>query len=548
VDIDREATEVAIMSLYLKILDEGYDKGQAELFLRGHILPDMTGNIKCGNSLIDRKQLYEMDMFGHEAITPFDWDGEGVLDKSSNEYIGRGFPDIMKQGGFDCIVGNPPYIKTQELQRFQPFTVEIYKRFYSAASKGNFDIYIIFIEKALNLLSNEGIMGYICPHKFFNSGYGANIRSLISNSHGINKILHFGINQIFSNATTYTCLLFLEKKRIPVLQYYEFKDEIKNMEGVVANNEFVYFGIESSSVTDKDWIFTDNKTSQYLETLKENKKTLEEITTNIFQGPKAGADPVFILTLISEQGNHYIFHSKSLNKEIKLERQYIKPYVKGKLIRKNEIEYSTEYIIFPYQNGKLISIAQIKSDSPETYNYLNNPTNKKILLAREEGRFKEIWWSYSRPQNMGVLFNKKILTPFNAFNSSFALDTSCDFVFSAGVSGAYGILLKEEYNISYEYLLAILNSSTIEKFVKSISTALRGGFYSYENKYIKQIPIYIPDNSDKDRMQLCKEIEDIQKKIVLLGESKKADKKYLESVIDKLVEKLYGLEKIKDKN
>ncbi|MDR0302156.1 MAG: N-6 DNA methylase, partial [Treponema sp.] len=92
VDIDREATEVAIMSLYLKILDEGYDKGQTELFLRGHILPDMTGNIKCGNSLIDRKQLFDYDFFGDPDINPFDW----------HEF---------NTEGFDVIIGNPPYIR-----------------------------------------------------------------------------------------------------------------------------------------------------------------------------------------------------------------------------------------------------------------------------------------------------------------------------------------------------------------------------------------------------------------------------------------------------
>jgi hypothetical protein len=170
VDIDREATEVAIMSLYLKILDEGYDKGQAELFLRGHILPDMTENIKCGNSLIDRKQLFDFDMFGNELINPFDWDNPGVFNINTKEYVGRGFPDIMVRGGFDCIISNPPYIKTQEMQKYQPHVIDIYKKSYLSACKGNFDIYIIFIEKALSLLNDDGLMGYICPYKFFNSG------------------------------------------------------------------------------------------------------------------------------------------------------------------------------------------------------------------------------------------------------------------------------------------------------------------------------------------------------------------------------------------
>jgi len=112
--------------------------------------------------------------------------------------------------------------------------------------------------------------------------------------------------------------------------------------------------------------------------------------------------------------------SKSLNQEVEIEKEIIKPYVKGKLVRKNIIEDSDEYIIFPYNDNKLHSINEIKKEYPKAYAYLNMKINKEILLAREEGRFKDIWWSYSRPQNMQILFKRKILTPFNAFNASLA--------------------------------------------------------------------------------------------------------------------------------
>jgi hypothetical protein len=203
------------------------------------------------------------------------------------------------------------------------------------------------------------------------------------------------------------------------------------------------------------------------------------------------------------------------------------------------IESSDEYIIFPYNEGKLLSVNEIKKNYPNTHTYLNIKINKDILLAREEGQFKDIWWSYSRPQNMQILFYRKILTPFNAFNASFSLDDKCDFIFSAGVSGAYGILLKNDAGISYEYLLGLLNSKTIDNFVKSISTALRGGFYSYENKYIKQIPIYLPNKDDKEKYAICNDIEKYQKQIISLKDDRLADKKFLEDKIDELVEKLY---------
>ena len=155
VDIDREATEVAIMSLYLKLLEQGYDKGQTLFIQKGFLLPDMEANIRQGNSLIDRDMLFKQDMFGDEDILPFDWE-----DKK------QGFGDIFeKYGGFDCIIGNPPYIRIQEMQKWKPKTVSIYKQFYKTGEKGNFDIYILFIEQCLKKLNDKALFGMILPNK-----------------------------------------------------------------------------------------------------------------------------------------------------------------------------------------------------------------------------------------------------------------------------------------------------------------------------------------------------------------------------------------------
>ena len=534
VDIDREATEVAIMSLYLKLLEQGYDQGQTEIMGRGFLLPDMVENIKCGNSLIDRTMLFETDMFGDEDILPFDWQDEK-----------NGFGKVFKeQGGFDAIIGNPPYIKTQELQNFAPKQTEMYKSNYHSSSKGNLDIYIIFIEKSLHLLNKFGKLGFICPHKFFNSNYGENIRSIIAEGKYLEKILHLGINQVFENATTYTCLLFLSKElKRSLFHYFELKQEVKDIEPYVYNAKN-FEEIDINNVGSQNWVFTSSEISLFNEKFLKNKPTLEEITTNIFQGPKSGADPVFIFKLIQKNEKTIKGYSANLEKEFSIENSIIRKYVKGKYIKRYDIQYSQEYIIYPYnKEGELYSEKTLKTNFPLAYQYLSQNQNKKILLSREKGRFKKIWWSYSRPQNMKILNLLKVITPFNAFRSSFSLDTRRDFIFSAGVSGAYGILLKPEINIHYEYLLGILNSSLMDIYLKNISTALRGGFYSYENKYIKKLPIYIPDPSDKAKYKLTQKIEKYAKDILAFKKTDKdADADFLEKKIDEMVAELYGVE------
>lgn len=523
VDIDREATEVAILSLYLKLLEEGLDE-DGYLFLKGKVLPDMTNNIKCGNSLISREDLFSNNMFGITDIKAFDWKKE--------------FPF----NGFDCIIGNPPYIKTQEMQKFQPEVVELYKKIFTSGKAGNLDIYVLFIEKGLQLLNEDGLLGYICPHKFFNSNYGVAIRNIVKEKRNIQKILHFGVNQIFENATTYTCLLFLGQNANVDFDYFEFKSETKEMQEKVEKG-ISYFPVEFTKLSQENWVFVNSENDSFLDTMCKGNSLLEEITTNIFQGPKAGADPVFIIKMIKEGSKVSECYSSTIGVNFKIENSIIKPYVKGKFIKRYSIDRNDEYIIFPYsQDGKLIEENNLREKYPLAYEYLSNKENKKILLAREEGRFKNIWWSYSRPQNMQILNSFKLLTPFNAFNASYSLDDKGDFIFSAGVSGAYGILLKKELNISYYYLLGLLNSKPLDRFLKTISTALRGAYYSYENKYIRQLPIYIPDASDKEKYPLTQKIEEMVKQILeLRKKGKTEDAEFLEKKIDEMVEKLYGL-------
>lgn len=532
VDIDEQAVEVTKLSLMLKMLEgeHGFIPGKA-------VLPMLDKNILCGNSLISGDVLKLKEYFGEEwyKVKPFNWQ--------------KDFEEIVvDEGGFDVVIGNPPYIKTQMLQDSQSESISFYKDFYPSARRGNFDIYILFIERALQLLSRNGLMGFICPHKFFNSNYGVSLRKLISERRNVYRILNFGFNQVFENATTYTCLLFLAKIKNKDFEYYAFRKEVSLEEKLMpSRNDFII--MKSESLSSENWIFTDVLQNKLLARIKSNTYTLETISTNIFQGPKSGADPVFIMQVLEEKGQKCKCLSASATKPFLIERQLIRPYVKGKNIRRYFIQRNSDFIIFPYdQKGSLFSEDILMKSYPLGFQYLQE--RKDVLLKREEGRFRKFWWSYSRPQNMQILNRKKILTPFNAFKGSFALDAECDFIFSAGVSGAYGILLKEELNFDYRYILGLLNSSLLTKNLMLISTALRGGYYSFENKYIKQLPIHsinggVEKAINDNIIALVDIILNLNKKLSTVhGSEKEQIQRLIEKTdkeIDELVYKLYGI-------
>ncbi|HPA63269.1 MAG TPA: TaqI-like C-terminal specificity domain-containing protein [Spirochaetota bacterium] len=163
------------MSLYLKMLDDGFDKGERDLFfIKGHVLPDMTNNVKCGNSLIGTDYFegkLDFDIEEMKEIKPFDWDKE--------------FSDIFKNGGFDCVIGNPPYLYSAGKEN-----LEYLKNRYNF-SEYQTDYYVYFIEKSTKLSKKSGLFSFIVPDSWLNSENFSKMRTYLLREQAINTIAVF---------------------------------------------------------------------------------------------------------------------------------------------------------------------------------------------------------------------------------------------------------------------------------------------------------------------------------------------------------------------
>jgi hypothetical protein len=215
VDIDRQAVEVTQMSLYLRVLEnENADtlNPQMTLALKEVYLPSLADNIKCGNSLIGTDFGAQGEMFDDGArmkINPFDWEMEfkEIFSPSSR---GRSSDAVGTEGvgGFDCVIGNPPYLSATELEDYQKY---YYKEKYSSAI-GRIDTYGLFIEKALSLTVDQSRIGYIIPNKFLTNVYFSTLRALILNSAKITSLDLFK-DSVFSGAAVNSVVVALQKER-----------------------------------------------------------------------------------------------------------------------------------------------------------------------------------------------------------------------------------------------------------------------------------------------------------------------------------------------
>ena len=549
VDIDSQAVEVAKLSLQLKVLEnenrESVER-QVKLGMTG-VLPNLGGNIKCGNSLIgpDFYDAGQMELFDEDEmrrVNVFDW-GDEV----------RGFGRIMARGGFDCVIGNPPYVRIQTMKEWAPDEVEFYKGRYVAASKGNYDIYVVFVERALQLLNVKGQMGYILPHKFFQAKYGQPLRELIAGGKHLDTIVHFGDQQVFAGATTYTCLLFLKKGGSPCFRYVKAHD----LDIWRASGEAVDDTIHTDKVTEKEWNFVVGSGAALFERLSEMPVRLGHVAAKIFQGLVTGADPVFIMENVSETGHR----SAATGKIYPIEAELMHSLCKGSVnLRRYHISEITKSILFPYKlvNGKakLLSVQELGTQFPNAWAYLKE--NRQKLEAREGGKWKhDKWYAFGRSQNLSEMEQEKILTPSIANRTSFTLDTTDHYYFvgsGGGGGGGYGITLKDEYqSLTYFYILGLLNSKLLDWFLKQTSSPYRGGYYSYNRQYIENIPIYLIDFSNPaekaqhDKLvALVERMLELQKKYheVRMEPDKELYERQIKTVdaqIDRMVYDLYGL-------
>lgn len=483
VDIDENAVEVTKLSLLLKCMESETDASinHQRLLFNDRVLPNIDNNIRCGNSLIEDDFSWQeegLDFGDNESkqkiidknIKPLKWE--------------RKFAAVFKKGGFDVVIGNPPYLRMQGLQETQPWAIPYYKSNYSAASCGNYDLYVLFDEKGYKLLHPKGRMGFIQPHKFFQADFGEGIRNFLAKEKAVTEVVHFGANQVFEGATTYTCLLFLQrhnkqrKARIArVTDLSLFAEQGKVAETFTANHPAI----------NTKWNFVSSVKQSLFDKLSQQPQMLGDITRKIFQGIATSADKIYILETRKEKSKTVVVYSQSLEAEVEIEKKLLKPFLMGKEVKRYQPLAPKSYVIFPYTindgKAKLMTKEHIQQKFPLGWDYLMK--NKKALEVREGGRFKKSWWQFSRPQNMGEFEAVKICTPEIAIKPQMTLDTEGVCYHTTKV---YSFVFTDTAE-DEKYFLGLLNSSLLWYFLSSTGYVLRGGYFTFKTEYLKPFPI-----------------------------------------------------------
>ena len=443
------------------------------------------------------------------------------------------------RNGFDLVIGNPPYIRIQSLKQSAPHLVEHYKRRYQAASKGNFDLYVVFVERSLELLNAAGQLAFILPHKFFNAQYGEPLRKLLATGKNLRHVVHFGDQQIFPGATNYVCLLFLAKAGVTKCHFVRsdnLAQWLVTLAGVGAD-------IPAKKITAADWNFATGEGAGLFEKLQQMPKKLGDVA-NIFVGLQTSADDVFIMNFVSETARTITLHSKSLEQDWIFEKELLHPIVSGTDVAAYAALPSRQFILFPYivanEEAELIPLTTISDSWSRTNEYLKE--NKKRLEEREGGKFKgQGWHRFGRNQNLGIQKREKLCVPrlVEYLHAAPDLD-GAHFLDNVDVGG---VTFKDSATRhSLVYLLALLNSRVVRWFFPQVAAPFRGGFRSANKQYLSLMP-FRPINFQNEAENAAHDaIVSLAEQVLAAKQADPAaDTQALESEIDAHVFRLYAL-------
>ena len=458
------------------------------------------------------------------------------------------FKEVLDSGGFNIVIGNPPYLRVQGIDK--DASVQYKEQFKSAS--GKYDLYVLFVEKGLSLLAKDGILNYIMPHKWINSAFGKGLREVSKDK--LFKFISFGAYQVF-NASTYTSLVWFRNSKVKTLDYVESDRDLldnKALEnylfGLKYNN---YTHIKNSELSKESWIFTDKKTYEILQKIKKQPLNLKDIFEYIQVGIQGMGDEIFYLKGKFENDN-FIGFSTALDQEIILEKDIVKPILMGDNVKRYAPLKNDYFVIYPhYLDGKKTKPYEegiLKEKFPLTYSYLLNFKDELINKKIKYKTNKKYWYSLHRAREISLFEQEKILTPYLSIGGDMSLDKNFFYTNTKN----YTLIKYPNIEESYKFYLAILNSKLFWFFIQNTGTVFRGGYFAYTTDYLSSFNFPKIKNQED-----TKPLENLVDYIMLLKILDKPINKYVsnehivnsfEEVLDAMVYELYFKEEFESKD
>jgi hypothetical protein len=460
---------------------------------------------------------------------------------------------------YDYVVGNPPYVRVQNLPDEQKTMLE---KLYSSTT-GNYDIYCPFYERGLDWLSEDtGKLGYITPNQFAVTDYGEGLRQVLLDDARIEEVYDFRDSGVFEDATNYPAIVIAEDEPDEAvradndIRCVRVKADTDDDEGRELDEAIIdgvrdhrgepgysddlidVFDFPQEKLSSEDyWGLMPRDEWNVIKKLEEKgEHRIEEVADSVFAGTQTSANDVFIATPVEreivqpdETGETVSIVPQGSTEEHQIESDLLRPWLQGRDVERWRGKWSGQHVVSPYQlqtdssgevSVSLLSQDTLKSEYPLTWEYLSS--HRSTLESREDGRFegRDDWYCFGYPKSMNRFEKPKLIGAEISSEATFMLDEIGLWYFKS----AYGLQLKNKYKNKTELFVGLLNSKCMDFYLKHYTSLKMGGYYKYTTNYLAQIPI-LWNNSASEL--ISKNISEITNIIDLENKKKRFPEAYL---------------------
>jgi len=535
VDIDCGAVDIAKLRLWLSLVVDEDD------FLSIKPLPNLDYKIVCGDTLFGVERNLLNDHLFEELETLKERFFQEINPRQKKEEKTRierlirqltdnderfdfeiYFSEVFhEKHGFDVVIANPPYVRQESIKEFKPQLKQAFGNFYC----GTADLYTYFYKRGLEILKPAGHLCFIAPNKFMRAGYGEKTRALLAGDATPKIVIDFGDLPIF-DATTYPSILLIEKAKPEadaktLTATFTDPSQLERLDETLAA---VGFSMPIAALKPEGWTLERPDVLALMEKLRKAGKPLGEyVEGRFYRGVLTGLNEAFVIDEATR---------KQLIGEDPKSADLIKPWLRGRDIRKWKAEWAGLYLItiassanrdWPWSKER--SEAKARSLFAKTYPAIHRHLSlheDKLRIRDDQGKF---WWELRSCVYWEEFEKPKLMYA--------EISTEGKFLFEA--DGYYSDTTTYIMASDSEYLLGVLNSKLLTFMFSKTSSEISGGFFRWKRQYMEHLPIFPATTPQKPPIT-----ERVRK---ILADPDSPATPRLESEIDDLVYKLYGLTK-----
>ena len=470
VDINEESVEIAQLALWLRTA-KPHRK-----------LNTLNQNIKCGNSLIS-----DPEVAGEKA---FDWQKE--------------FPQVFEKGGFDVVIGNPPYVQLQSMGAMSDAYAKCGFETYNKSA----DLYCLFTERGYGLLKPGGLQSFIMPNKWMLVAYGKELRRFMAKT-DLQQILNFGDIQFFEEATIYVCIFVTRKADVRGDEVQALSLNKKTYHGDFLHEVQKQLAVyPADTFGETEWSIQPKVHFDILQKMQQG-LALKDLPISLNYGIKTGYNDAFF---IDEATKDRLIAEDAKSAEL------IRPLLRGRDILSWRPQWDGQYLLFipwhfPNHLDNTIQGASTKSESdfkekyPAIYDYLSNFKDKLSARNKAETGIRYEWYALQRwAADYYLEFSKpKIMYP----------NMTSLFPFIYDEKGFYGndktfMITANDDTVNLKFLTAAFNSKLCKLWIWYNCPELQGGTREIRKVYFENFRIPIPSEEKQKSLAEMTDLQNLQ--------------------------------------